>query len=63
VGRTPADGSLDRFPGPFESKEKPEMLVDLLALVPACLAGIGGALLGDKLGLWIKEKVRTSGDG
>jgi hypothetical protein len=38
------------------------MLVDLLAMVPACLAGIGGALLGDKIGLWIKN-ARTSENG
>jgi ABC-type uncharacterized transport system permease subunit len=38
------------------------MLVDLLALLPAVLAGIGGALLGDKVGAWFK-KARTSGDG
>jgi hypothetical protein len=37
------------------------MLVDLLALLPAVLAGIGGAFLGDKVGLWIK-KTRTSGN-
>ena len=37
------------------------MLVDLLALVPAVLAGIGGALLGDKVGAWFK-KGRTSGN-
>ena len=30
------------------------MLADILMIVPACIAGIGGALLGDKLGLWIK---------
>lgn len=35
------------------------MLADLLAMVPAVLAGIGGALLGDRIGLWIK-KSRTS---
>lgn len=38
------------------------MLVDLLALIPAVLAGIGGAFLGDKVGVWFK-KARTSGDG
>jgi hypothetical protein len=38
------------------------MLVDLLAMIPACLAGIGGALLGDKIGVWVK-KARTSGNG
>jgi hypothetical protein len=38
------------------------MLVDLLALLPAVLAGIGGAFLGDKVGVWVK-KARTSGDG
>ena len=37
------------------------MLFDLLAMVPAVLAGIGGALLGDRIGLWIK-KTRTSGN-
>jgi hypothetical protein len=37
------------------------MLVDLLAMVPAVLGGIGGALLGDRIGLWIK-KSRTSGN-
>jgi hypothetical protein len=37
------------------------MLVDLLALIPAVLAGIGGAFLGDKVGAWFK-KTRTSGD-
>ena len=35
------------------------MVVDLLMLVPAFLAGVGGALLGDKLGMWVK-KTRTS---
>jgi hypothetical protein len=37
------------------------MFAELLAFVPACLAGIGGALLGDRIGLWIK-KSRTSGE-
>jgi len=37
------------------------MLVDLLAMIPACLAGIGGAFLGDRIGLWFK-KTRTSGN-
>jgi hypothetical protein len=27
---------------------------DLLILVPAALAGIGGVLLGDRAGLWLK---------
>lgn len=38
------------------------MLVDLLAMIPACLAGIGGAFLGDKIGVWFK-KARTSDNG
>jgi ABC-type uncharacterized transport system permease subunit len=38
------------------------MLVDLFALIPAVLAGIGGALLGDKVGAWFKNS-RTSGEG
>ena len=29
-------------------------LADLLVIVPAGLAGIGGALLGDRAGLWLK---------
>jgi hypothetical protein len=38
------------------------MLVDLLMMIPACLAGIGGAFLGDRIGLWIKN-ARTSENG
>jgi hypothetical protein len=38
------------------------MLVDLLALIPACLAGIGGAFLGDKVGAWF-QKTRASDNG
>jgi hypothetical protein len=30
------------------------VLADLLLIVPATLAGIGGVLLGDRAGLWIK---------
>jgi hypothetical protein len=37
------------------------MLVDLLMLVPAFLAGIGGALLGDKLGAWVKRTRPSEG--
>jgi hypothetical protein len=37
------------------------MLADLLMMIPAALAGIGGAFLGDKLGLWIKN-ARTTGE-
>jgi hypothetical protein len=37
------------------------MLFDLLTMVPACLAGIGGALLGEKAGIWIK-KARANGN-
>jgi hypothetical protein len=35
-------------------KENHVVLADILMLVPACIAGIGGTLLGDKIGLWIK---------
>ncbi len=58
-GSPPAGTAL---PSPVRHEEIPPMLVDLLALLPAVLAGIGGALLGDKVGLWLK-KSRTSGDG
>jgi hypothetical protein len=37
------------------------VLADILMLVPACIAGIGGALLGDKLGLWIKGALADRG--
>jgi hypothetical protein len=30
------------------------MLADLLLIVPAALAGIGGVLLGDRAGMWLK---------
>jgi hypothetical protein len=49
-------------PLPVRPKENHPMLVDLLAMIPACLAGIGGAFLGDKIGVWFK-KTRTSGNG
>ena len=29
-------------------------LADLLLIVPAGLAGIGGVLLGDRAGMWLK---------
>jgi hypothetical protein len=29
-------------------------LTDLMLIVPAALAGIGGVLLGDRAGLWLK---------
>ena len=51
-----------RLPSPVRHEEIPPMLVDLLALLPAVLAGIGGAFLGDKVGAWFK-KSRTSGNG
>jgi hypothetical protein len=38
------------------------MLVDLLAMIPACLSGIGGAFLGDRVGAWF-ERTRTSDNG
>jgi hypothetical protein len=43
-------------PRPSRSGEKENdvMLADLLLIVPAALAGIGGVLLGDRAGLWIK---------
>ena len=30
------------------------ILADLMVIVPAAMAGIGGALLGDRAGLWLK---------
>ena len=30
------------------------VLADLVIIVPAALAGIGGVLLGDKAGMWLK---------
>jgi hypothetical protein len=34
-------------------------LVDLLLIAPAALAGIGGVLLGDRVGLRIKAALAT----
>jgi hypothetical protein len=45
-----------------DTEENSPMLVDLLALIPACLAGIGGAFLGDKVGAWF-QKTRASDNG
>jgi hypothetical protein len=33
------------------------VLSDLITLIPACLAGIGGILLGDRVGLRIKDSL------
>lgn len=30
------------------------VLADLLFVVPAALAGVGGVLIGDRVGLWLK---------
>jgi hypothetical protein len=38
------------------------MLPELLAFIPAVLAGIGGALLGDRIGLWIKKSRTNESD-
>lgn len=38
------------------------MLADILMLVPACIAGIGGALLGDKIGIWVKSSLGDRGN-
>jgi hypothetical protein len=38
------------------------VLADILMLVPACIAGIGGALLGDKIGLWVKGSFGNRGN-
>jgi hypothetical protein len=45
----------------LEPKEIILVLADILLLVPACIAGVGGALLGDKLGLWIKGALADRG--
>jgi hypothetical protein len=39
------------------------VLADIFMIVPACIAGIGGALLGDKIGLWIKGSLGGRGSG
>ena len=43
-------------PGP---KETAVALADLLLIVPAALAGIGGVLLGDRVGLRIKTALAS----
>lgn len=42
-----------RIPGPG-AKETTVVLADLILIVPAALAGIGGVMLGDRVGLRIK---------
>ena len=42
-----------RIPGPG-AKETTVVFADLLLIVPAALAGIGGVMLGDRVGLRIK---------
>ena len=29
-------------------------IADLMVIIPAALAGVGGVLLGDRAGLWLK---------
>jgi hypothetical protein len=38
-------------------KETDVALNDVLMLIPACLAGIGGVLLGDRVGLRIRNSL------
>ena len=60
--RTQTDGApaprAARLPRPVRAllglKEIDVALADLLIFVPAALAGVGGTLLGDRAGLWIK---------
>jgi hypothetical protein len=35
-------------------KETAVVLADLVIIVPAALAGVGGVLLGDRAGMWLK---------
>ena len=39
------------------------VFADLLTLVPAALAGIGGILLGDRAGLWLKTLLEARKEG
>ncbi len=34
-------------------------LADLVIIVPAALAGVGGVLLGDRAGLWLKTALAS----
>ncbi len=34
-------------------------LADLAIIVPAALAGVGGVLLGDRAGLWLKTALAS----
>jgi hypothetical protein len=34
-------------------------LADLMLIVPAALAGVGGVLLGDRAGLWLKTALAS----
>ncbi len=35
------------------------VFADLLMIVPAALAGVGGVLLGDRAGLWLRTALDT----
>ena len=36
-------------------------LADFLLVAPAALAGVGGVLLGDRVGLWLKTALTGGG--
>lgn len=48
-------GAAPRRAGPRPGdKEIDVVFAELLFVVPAALAGVGGVLLGDRVGLWLK---------
>jgi hypothetical protein len=55
------DGAPPRsIPGPEPgAKETTVVIADLLLIVPAALAGIGGVMLGDRVGLRIKTALAS----
>ena len=52
--RTPIRAPLPTRPGLVRTRGVDVAVADLLIIVPAALAGIGGVLLGDRAGLWLK---------
>ena len=52
--RTPIRAPARSVRAPTRVRGVDVAVADLLIIVPATLAGIGGVLLGDRAGLWLK---------
>ncbi len=48
-----------RIRAPTRVRGENVVFADLLMIVPAALAGVGGVLLGDRAGLWLRTALDT----